>query len=98
MGFLYEDRIGKNYDEGGRLTMTCKQVKRGDIFLMNFHNFNNHLICGKRPCVVVSNDIANRSSQTITVVPLTSKKKKALPTHVAVIGYGLMKPLSLIHI
>lgn len=55
--------------------MISKQVKRGDIFLVQFHNHNNHLIYGKRPCIVVSNNSANKSAQTLTVVPLTSKRK-----------------------
>ena len=38
---------------------------------------------GCRPVFIVSNDTANGHSGTVTVVPMTSKKKKAyLPTHV----------------
>lgn len=37
---------------------------------------------GTRPVVIVSNDIANRASPVVTVVPLTSKEKEKLPTHV----------------
>lgn len=38
---------------------------------------------GYRPILIVSNDTANSHSDTLTVVPLTSKmKKQHLPTHV----------------
>ena len=38
---------------------------------------------GCRPVFIMSNDMANGHSATVTVVPMTSKKKKAyLPTHV----------------
>lgn len=37
---------------------------------------------GVRPCVIVQNDTGNRFSPTTIVVPLTSKNKNKLPTHV----------------
>ena len=38
---------------------------------------------GNRPVLILTNNVANRYSQTLTVVPLTSKMKKLdLPTHV----------------
>ena len=44
---------------------------------------------GLRPVVVVSNNMANRHSTVITVVPLSTKinKKRNLPTHVFVSAY-----------
>ena len=38
---------------------------------------------GNRPVLILTNNVANRYSQTLTVIPLTSKMKKLdLPTHV----------------
>lgn len=38
---------------------------------------------GNRPVLILTNDVANRYSQTFTVIPLTSKMKKLdLPTHI----------------
>lgn len=37
---------------------------------------------GCRPVIVVSNNAANNYSSLIIVIPLTSKSKKELPTHV----------------
>lgn len=39
---------------------------------------------GKRPCIIVSNNLGNYFSENITVVPCTTNtEKKPLPTHVA---------------
>lgn len=35
-----------------------------------------------RPCVIVQNNIGNKYSPTVIVMPLTSAKKKLLPVHV----------------
>lgn len=50
---------------------------------------DSHVQHGTRPVLVVSNDMANRHSPIVTVVPLTSQKKKPLPTHVTLTGCGL---------
>ena len=39
---------------------------------------------GRRPVVVISNNKGNQFSPVILVAPLTSRKKKHLPTHVDV--------------
>jgi mRNA interferase MazF len=36
---------------------------------------------GVRPCVIVSNDVNNKFSTMLIVVPITSREKKDLPTH-----------------
>ena len=36
---------------------------------------------GLRPCIVVSNQVACAYSPTVTIVPITSKDKKYMPTH-----------------
>lgn len=69
--------------------------KRGDIYYVNFsHLQGSHYQQGRRPAVIVSNDLANLHSYLVTVVPLTSqvKKKKELPTHVF-LPQGVIKGL-----
>lgn len=39
---------------------------------------------GTRPYIIVSNDMANFYSPVILAVPLTSKRKKPMPTHAVV--------------
>lgn len=47
-------------------------IKRGEIYLTGLDPVIGHEISKTRPCVVVSNDIANRYSGTVTIVPITS--------------------------
>jgi len=49
------------------------------------YHYGTSIQGGCRPVLVVSNDVANRFSQTLTAIPLTTKMKKlGLPTHVLV--------------
>ena len=45
---------------------------------------------GNRPAVIVSNDLNNIHSPTITIIPITSQTKNNLPTHCFI--NGLPKP------
>lgn len=36
---------------------------------------------GSRPCVIIQNNIGNSFAPTTIVVPITTKLKKSLPTH-----------------
>lgn len=58
--------------------------RRGEIYYVDFGtNIDSNRQSGIRPVVVVSNNKANTHSPVITVVPLTTKRKKPfLPTHV----------------
>ncbi len=66
--------------------------KRGDIVVIAIPENKGHLIYGSRPHIVISNNISNKNAQTLNVIPLTSRLKKPLPTHVVINGYGLKKP------
>ena len=65
------------------------KIKRGDFIIADLGQHETSIQSGIRPCVVMSNDMANKHSPVITVVPLTSKihKKEYLPTHVFLNGY-----------
>ena len=62
------------------------KIKRGDIIIVDLGQHETSVQSGIRPCVVISNNMANKYSQ---VMPLTSKiqKKEYLPTHVFLNGY-----------
>lgn len=65
--------------------MDNKNIKRGDIFLVDLGDNEGTSMQSKvRACIVVSNDKANKFSPVIHVVPLTTKNKNKLPTHVVV--------------
>lgn len=44
---------------------------------------------GERPAVVVQNDYGNKASNTTIIVPLTSKFKTEIPTHVDISSFDL---------
>ena len=67
---------------------------RGSIFWCNLSkNSNNNrtnVQRGMRPVVLISNNIGNNHSPTVTVIPLTTKTKHPLPTHVFVEGKNVL--------
>lgn len=73
-----------------------RQVKRGDVFWVDFGLTKGSEQGGVRPAVVVQNDIGNKYSPTVIVCIISSEiKKKELPTHVLLSEYkkyGLTKP------
>jgi len=68
-----------------------KQVKKGQLWYVDFGQRRGSLQSGVRPALVDSNDINNRFSNIINVYPLTSNMAKAsnIPVHVTVEGFGL---------
>ncbi len=66
------------------------KIRRGDILYADLGGqYQGSMQGGMRPVVVVSNNMANKHSSVITVVPLSTKifKKKNLLTHVFVSAY-----------
>jgi mRNA interferase MazF len=59
-----------------------REIHRGEIFYMTFKEQVGSEQQGGRPVIVVSNETCNKFSPTVTIVPLTTKDKKPLPTHV----------------
>ena len=58
--------------------------RRGDIFLAEMCQSKGSEQSRIRPVVIVQNDVGNRYSPTTIIVPLTSRKKRSLPTHVRI--------------
>jgi mRNA interferase MazF len=85
--------VNLKISEGGYFYM---EIKRGDILLVMLNPSIGSEQGGKRPVVVLQNDVGNKYSPTIIVAPVTSKQNKAkLPTHVEIEDYqscGLDKP------
>lgn len=61
------------------------QPKFGDIFFADLLGDEN-VQSGKRPVIIAQNDIGNRFSTTVEVIPMSSRvhKAKHMPTHVLV--------------
>lgn len=60
-----------------------KRYNIGEIYWVNLKQ-DKHVQGGWHPAVIVQNNVGNRYSPTIAVVPITSKKKSSLPTHVPI--------------
>ena len=71
---------------------TKQEIKRGDIFFADLNPVVGHEQGGKRPVLVIQNNIGNRHSPTTIIAPITSAAKKALPTHMPLMNIdGVME-------
>ena len=61
-------------------------IKRGDIFYADLDPVVGSEQGGIRPVLVVQNNIGNRHSPTLVVLPLSTAKKNYLPTHIHICG------------
>lgn len=60
-------------------------INRGDVFQIELANNGEHVQTGKRYCVVVQNELANKYSPVAIVIPLTTQMKRLdLKTHIVV--------------
>lgn len=57
---------------------------RGDIVIAQNYWIDGSVQHGERPYLIVSNNMCNQYSPTLTVVPLTTKYKHWMPTHYVV--------------
>jgi len=65
--------------------MSKKLVKRGEIYYANLNPVIGSEQGEIRPVLVVQNDVGNKYSPTVVIVPLTCRlEKKPLPTHVLI--------------
>ena len=84
--------------------MDVNLIKRMDIIWVDFGNqkLKGSIQSGLRPAVVVSNNVGNRHSgilevvtildnmdEYLRVIPLTSREKRSMPTHLWIEGFGL---------
>lgn len=58
-------------------------IKSGCIYWCEIPSYSSNVLNKRRPCIIVSNDINNKGSHTVNILPLTSRiKKPELPCHV----------------
>lgn len=77
--------------EGGVALFNQNQIKKYDICEVALPQAypGSSIQGGTRPVIIVSNNMCNQHSPVVSIVPLTSKSKKRLPTHVNLWGFGL---------
>ena len=71
-------------------------MKRGDIYLLDLKENRGSIQAGKRPVIVIQNDIGNLYSPITIVCGITSVKKKWLPTHLFISKSGGLRKNSII--
>ncbi len=67
-------------------------MKQGEIYLVNLDPVVGSEQAKTRPCVIISTDIVNDFSNTLTIAPLSSKiRDKPFPFHIKLDKKGLIK-------
>lgn len=62
-----------------------KQIRKGEIYLADLKQNIGNVQAGRRPVVIIQNNIGNKHSGTTIIACITSKNKKVnQPTHVFV--------------
>lgn len=77
----------------------ARKPEFGEIWSCSLPQKGGSVQGGKRPVFILSNNLNNRYSPTINVIPLTSASKQNLPIHVPLknyAGYGLKRPSTLL--
>ncbi len=73
------------------------EIKKGDVYFASLNPIVGSEQDGERPVVVVQNNLANKHSPTIIVVPITTVlKKMELPTHIPISKNRFLKKDSMI--
>lgn len=59
-------------------------IKRGDVFYVNLDPTKGSEQAGRRPVLVIQNDVGNQYAPTVIVAPLTTRQfSKSYPTNVS---------------
>lgn len=57
-------------------------MRRGQVYYIDLRQHVGSEQGGRRPCVIIQNNAGNDHSQTVIIAPMTTSRKKYLPTHV----------------
>lgn len=85
VNYIIEYSWGKNHTSSEAVS-----VKRGDIYYADLTGIEHSIGCeqtGKRPVLVIQNDVGNNHSSTTIVATLTTNIKRNMPTHVILSGF-----------
>lgn len=59
------------------------EIRKGDIFLVDLEPVKGSEQGGRRPCIIIQNDVGNKYAPTTIIAPVTSKEfTRAFPTNV----------------
>ena len=71
-------------------------VKRGDIFYADLDPIIGSEQGGIRPVFVVQNNVGNKYSPTVVVLPISSAKRNNMPTHIRICGSKMLPKDSIV--
>lgn len=71
-------------------------VKRGDVFYADLDPIIGSEQGGVRPVLIVQNNVGNKYSPTIVVLPISSAKKSEMPTHIQICSTKMLLKNSII--
>ena len=71
-------------------------IKRGDVFYADLDPIIGSEQGGVRPVLVVQNNVGNKYSPTVIVLPISSAKKTKMPTHIRICGSKMLQKNSVI--
>ena len=72
----------------------CIIMQRGEIWIVDLHRGVGSEQGLVRPGIIVQNNIGNKYAPTVTIVPLTAKTKKWLPTHATLVNTTCLEYIS----
>ncbi len=73
------------------------EIKKGNVYYAMLDPVIGSEQDGKRPVVVIQNDLANKYSPTVIIAPITTVMKKTyLPTHIIIEKNNFLKKDSII--
>lgn len=66
------------------MDLRLKGLKKGDVVYIDIPKdiYDTHKQAGCRPCIIMSNNVNNKYNSRVQYIPLTSRDKKYIPTHV----------------
>jgi mRNA interferase MazF len=68
------------------------QIRRGEIWLVNFDPSQGYEIRKTRPAVIIQNDFGNKHSEITIVAAITSNIERIFPNEVLIEDSGLRTP------
>lgn len=71
-------------------------IKRGDVFYADLDPIVGSEQGGVRPILVVQNNVGNKYSPTVVVLPISSAKKTNMPTHIRICGSKMLPKNSIV--
>lgn len=62
------------------------EIRRGDIYYADLNPVVGCEQGGRRPVLVIQNDVGNHYASTVIVAAITSRKRRRMPTHIGLPG------------